>query len=288
MLKPLLILGCLVLTTAGMLAGQPDAPVFAPAHCQVEGRIDKRLATVVITHGWRYRNRDFVNPTPELQELGREIRQRIDSEGVAPVLHGQRVNVIYYVWPEASRPLFNGSQPLWRMMAACRHASKPTAEAGMLLAGELRRILGDDYRQPVQFIGHSFGAMINAYAVRELADHSRWHCEAQFTVLDSAICWTLPGERGFKQLLPATGAMKVAWVDNYVGIPFVGVGSKLFGAGPGWRFSGGKRVPRTHCGVLEYYRETIRDRTRRTGFYYSLLLGNRGGWTVKTPAAWMR
>jgi hypothetical protein len=279
------LLAGLILAGASTLAGTLGDGLPAD-HCMVDGRIDRNLPTVVITHGWRYRNTEFHNPPALLLELGKDIRRRLDEVQPFAPAGRQRVNIVYFLWPAASAPLKNGAGNFFALAKEWFRAGETAQAAGVALASQMRELLGDNYRQPVQFIGHSSGAIVNAFAVRNLAQGSRWRCDVQFTILDAGIGWTQLSDKGFRRLLPDTGPVRVLWVDNYAGIPGVAVGTKLRGAGPGSAFSGGKRVARHHCGVIDYYRETVRDPGRRAGFHYSLLLGNHGGWGGRRPLFW--
>jgi hypothetical protein len=271
---------------AGGLLGSTTGDSLAQGHCMVDGKIERGLPSVVITHGWRYRNSEFSKPPEKLLELGLDIRQRLDGGRSLAPIRGRRVNVIYFLWPEASLPLKDGAGRFVALVKEWCRAGDPAQAEGAVLASELRRLLGNDYRQPVHFIGHSSGALVNAFAVRNLADGSGWRSDVQFTILDAGIRWTLLADKGFRRLLPDTGLVRVLWVDNYVGIPGVAVGTKLPGAGPGRSGSGGKRVARSHCGVIDYYRDTVRKRGSLSGFFYSRLLGDRGGWSRRKPPFW--
>ena len=278
---------CFLFVAENTLAG-PQEDRFPLGHCIVVGKIQKELPTVVITHGWRYRNSDFEKPTAELLNLGQEINARLMKELPCSPARSQQVNIILYLWPEASHPLHDGSTRIFSLASACRNIGGTGQVEGGILAAQLKLILGKNYRQPVQFIGHSFGAVVNAFAVRSLADDSKWRSDIQFTILDSAIGFTLLSSKGFRQLLPDAGSVRVLWVDNYMGIPMVAVGTEITGAGPASLFGGGTRLARTHSGTIEYYRETVKNSTEHDGFYYSVLLKDHGGWNARTPAVWIR
>jgi hypothetical protein len=212
----------------------------------------------------RYRTRYPATwePLPEMREIGEAAHERMRTTNP--------INILHFVWPKASRHLEEGVRNLPSLVRFCIHAFRETDAEGRMLATILREMLGANYRRPVHFVGHSYGALVNAHAVRALSLNG-WGREAQFTALDVALHLSIGKERELRRLLAAEGrGLRVFRLDNYFGPPFYGLGSGIRGAGPG-RFGGGHRVARTHCGVMTYYRDTIQNPRMRWGFNHSIL-----------------
>lgn len=242
-------------------AGQGETPVGA---CVPEGPVDPNRPTLVLTHGLRYRTRHPARlaPLPELRDIGDAARERLRVSNP--------INILHFVWPKASRHLEEGLRELPSLVRFCVHAFRETEAEGRMLGKVLPEILGGNYREPVHFVGHSFGVLINARAVHSLSI-AGWGREAQFTALDVAIHLAVGKDRKLLRLLAGKGrGLRVSRLDNYFGPPFYAVGTGIRGAGPG-RSGGGHRVARTHCGVMVFYRDTIRNPRMYAGFNDSIL-----------------
>jgi len=236
--------------------------------CVAEAKVDPKIPTVVIVHGWRYRNDDFTAPPQELVEMGREIRARVKATT------GKRINVLYYIWPGASRPLKAGGLRLALICRECMNIGDSTSEDGRNLAKQLRGLLGRSYREPVHFVAHSFGAFVTAHAVEDLSQQSAWRSAVQITTLDTSFMPTRMGSGGILKLLSAKSesGLHVTGVENIMGIPFYGVGTPLLGWGPTVPHSN-TLVGRGHFGVIRYYRQTATGEISSGGFNQSFLLG---------------
>ena len=240
---------------------EPEAPIGV---CVPVGRIDPCRPTLILTHGMRYRTRYPATwePLSDLREIGEAAHERTSVT--------RPLNILHFVWPKASRHLEAGVRNLPAIVRFCIHAFRETDAEGRTLATSLRELLGQGYREPVHFVGHSYGALVNAHAVCALS-LAGWGGEAQFTALDVALHLTLGKDRELLRLLAGNGVgLRVSRLDNYFGPPFFALGTGIRGAGPG-RFGGGHRVASTHCGVMNFYRDTVRNPRMHAGFNHSIL-----------------
>lgn len=232
--------------------------------------VDPTRPTLILTHGMRYRTRHPVtlDPLPELREIGEAAHERM--RGSNPI------NILHFLWPKASRDLETGVRNIPSLVRFCIHAFRETDAEGRVLANVLRDLLGGTYREPVHFVGHSYGTLVNAHAVQSLS-FSGWGRVAQFTALDVAIHLTIGNDRKLLRLLAGKGrGLRVTRLDNYFGPPFYAVGAGIRGAGPGC-FCGGHRVARTHTGVMSYYCDTVRKPRMPWGFNHSILADPSSG-----------
>jgi hypothetical protein len=240
---------------------QDTAPIGA---CVPIRPVDPACPTLVLTHGMRYRTRHpaTMDPLPEMLEISGAAHERMRDT--------HPINILHFVWPKAARHLAEGVRNIPSLVRFCIHAFRETDAEGQMLAMVLRETLGGNYRQPVHFVGHSYGALVNAHAVHALSLQD-WGREAQFTALDVALHLSIGKERELRRLLAGGGrGLRVSRLDNYFGPPFYALGTGIRGAGPG-RFGGGHRVARTHCGVMAYYRDTIQNPRMKWGFNHSIL-----------------
>ncbi len=233
----------------------PPATQPLPGQCTVYGTIDPSLPTVVITHGWQ--PADVLSPAlPQwVIDMGQEISNRCVLAGLPANASGQRVNIIRYYWQEAFK---------LNLLTSTRF----TRNHGSALARQLKSpgILGASYDKKLQFIGHSLGSLVNAYAVFDLRG---WNVE-QFTILDAPLAAPSVDQWLFHRYLPSD---RVKWVDNYYGTstaPPAAAGGSISGAAP----SGGLPVNFNHSGVHDFYHNTIVNAASSQGFYYSFLLPN--------------
>ena len=150
------------------------------------GLIRTDRMTVVLTHGWHS------NPTTWALPLAR-----------AMATQGLMTNVNLLVWDWTSVAARSGPQ-----------AEAGTSWQGRALGRELQGALGEAYAQPVHFIGHSFGTLVNRYA----ADYLRG--ESSGTQPAAAHPWvgfrphlTLFDEAEMLQLLEAP---ELSWLGNPV------------------------------------------------------------------------
>ena len=134
-------------------------------------------------------------------------------------------NVNVVTWPGAFRQLLS-------------NATAEVAYAGRVLGKQLYD-LGAGALKDIQFIGHSLGTLVNAYAADYLI--KRGITIDQFTILDRPFgnsgAGLIPGgaidvgisnldQKIFQQLLPKD---KVTWVDNYFGTGTTAAGAAFMG-----------------------------------------------------------
>ena len=161
--------GSVTLTAAGMapvtipvnhtvstVAFSPD--VFA---CQ-SGQLDytsliSDLPTIVLTHGLQHSGFDVSTLwTGSSQGQARKLIQDALSSAGIPA------NVVQFIWKDAGQSV--GLFPfIWEYDAAknCTH------DAGLVLSKLLSDSLGTSYSQPIHFIGHSLGTVVNTYAAAD-------------------------------------------------------------------------------------------------------------------------
>jgi hypothetical protein len=107
--------------------------------------------TIVLTHGWRSR------PTEWAQNMAALILANVTP---AP-------NIVAWDWENAADTWFCNPGK----------AAERTPEEGRALGQALRTRLGTGYSQPIHFIGHSLGTLVNSYAANWLHG-DRWALEA--------------------------------------------------------------------------------------------------------------
>ncbi len=186
------------------------------------------LMTIVMTHGW---NSD---PTVWATKMASTIASDMAAKGVSG-------NILAWDWRYAAESPKAVLVPL---------VEEYTPAEGVLLGQSLQTVLGPDYSQPLHFIGHSLGTLVNAAAINYLhgdrtAEQSvsatPWKsAPIQATLLDEAeaafapsgaLEWIFDGltvtlaDEGVPLASPPAGGLlgykspipvHVDWVDNYV------------------------------------------------------------------------
>jgi hypothetical protein len=111
--------------------------------------------TIVLTHGWQLGSspidRNLIWTADSIDPSARTAKALI-KRAVGP-----EANVVQFIWQGAVAPVHNP----WK-------AKNNTDEAGGALADALHNHLGSAYSQPIHFIGHSYGSVVNAYAARQI------------------------------------------------------------------------------------------------------------------------
>ncbi len=164
--------------------------------------LNKASMLLVLTHGWRSDPQAWALP------LARELAARGISASV---------NIVAWDWPTvAARPGLL--------------AEAVTSRQGGALGRELQLALGEDYRQPVHFIGHSLGTLVNRYAVDSLRGERTgvqptaarpWtDFRPHVTVFDEAEIahWTEPGE--LAGLVNLEGPRNRRLASLYLSLPY--------------------------------------------------------------------
>jgi hypothetical protein len=206
-------------------SSQPQGVVFRSSPKQ----LDPNRPTVVVTHGWQPTS-GFIGAAPSWVEAVKEaIMSRAGAAGGR-----EHYNILEMIWPEA----FTGD-----VLAECRRealtipcilkaaqlANAATAANGHKLAEYLKSRLPIGYSRGLHLIGHSFGAVVNAFAFRELAFAGVF--VSQVTLLDAPMEFAgfsiYPAE-WFQLAMPYPSTC--TWIDNYYGGQLWSFGTELPGA----------------------------------------------------------
>lgn len=186
------------------------------------GSINQNLPSIVLTHGWQP-NGDFAQDRFPMEKVELAIQKELSGKGIS-------ANILKYRWEDAYTDTFLGA-PI---------AMAKTDNHGVLLANAL-----ENFTEDIHFVGHSYGTLVNAYAIDQLPDD---FAVAQFTLLDSPettrldsipVVGPLVGRAAgvdyskFEQLLDTS---KVSYVDNYFTSNLLGnlpgFGNTLEGSAP--------------------------------------------------------
>jgi probable HAF family extracellular repeat protein len=185
-------------------------PIIPPSHenIHIDGlsEFDPTKPTVIITHGWQ---------PPGSGDPHDWMDGANGMKGAIDAATSNGANVLRVYWDDAQTNFLSAN--------ALKMANAGTVQAGNQLAEQLYAVLSQS-TQGIQFIGHSLGTYVNAYAANELAN--RGITIQQFTILDRPLgngnyleglisppagdfdSWL------FQKYLPKD---KVIWVDNYYG-----------------------------------------------------------------------
>ena len=139
-----------------------------PASREIQGELTPDRPTIVLTHGLEADVASLwtgFSATPGAQGAGHILNNRL----------GQQVNIVQFLWEEG----LQGFSP-----STYSAAFPYTTDAGAVLARLLIERLGPSYQHPIHFIGHSLGAVVNAYAAQQFLTATPGVTLAQFTILD--------------------------------------------------------------------------------------------------------
>ncbi|MGH8610431.1 MAG: hypothetical protein ACREX9_24415, partial [Gammaproteobacteria bacterium] len=140
-----------------------------PASREIQGdalRLDR--PTIVLTHGLEAEAGCLWTgfcATPGAQGAGYILK----------TLLGEEVNIVQFLWEEGLQGFSSSAYSM---------AFPYTQEAGKVLADLLIERLSPGYAQPIHFIGHSLGAVVNAHAAREFLAATPGVRRSQLTILD--------------------------------------------------------------------------------------------------------
>ncbi len=183
---------------AVLTVNSPTLPATEPPEAgELLGTFEADLPTIVITHGWQKPSESGPYTPGTLPSWMTQMREAINNR-----LNAQRANILFYHWPKAYSEFWEGP-------------FLSTHFSGQALTKRLRPYVGQGYSKPIQFIGHSHGAFVNAYAVEALGISVE-----QFTVLDAPISGDASAGQG-DLLLGSFFARhlsrdSVKWLDNYI------------------------------------------------------------------------
>lgn len=158
------------------------ADVAPPESWQLLGTLDPTLPTVVLTHGLQ--SIGFMVSGLWTGNCG-DTTPCLQAKALIQGALKQPANVVYFVWEDAGQI---GGPLGWVPVKSEYDTAKLYAHtAGMMLSTLLRTGLnrpGQDYDQPIHFIGHSLGTVVNTYAAQDFLKKETQVKYAQFTALD--------------------------------------------------------------------------------------------------------
>jgi hypothetical protein len=199
------------------------------------------VMTIVLTHGW-------IPGTPDSTVMNTPFDRwptNMAAELWAAGITANVANIVAWDWRYAATDAFPPS-----------HAVDLTPDQGVALGEALTNYLGASYSQPVHFIGHSLGTIVNAAAANFLHGDSNgnarrpassipWTSPMQMTLFDEAAIAEALGDQELQAGLdttvldafnsqPINGQSPLpnsyVWADNYASL----VGAQLPGAVNVW------------------------------------------------------
>jgi hypothetical protein len=145
-------------TTPAYLSSTPTSPQLMSFHGGIFTAnlvsVDPNQPTIVLTHGWipinpLTGNPVFANGGPEGWPTDMALQLRVN---------GVTGNIVAWNWTNAATST----------VLHPNQAGGLTPQQGTNLGVALLNTLGPNYSKPIHFIGHSFGALVNAYAANYL------------------------------------------------------------------------------------------------------------------------
>lgn len=261
--------------------------------------VDPNQMTVILTHGW----------IPLMPAIGNPIfsPNGIDSWPVdmTALLRAQGFNgnIVAWNWPDTAKS----------SVIDPKQAGGQSPRQGILLGKALLRALGASYFQPIHFIGHSFGTLVNAYAANYLQG-TNFACEEfspspwpaanmHLTLFDEAEAGTdkdftlnssdlaALADANTNLLLPSSYfhplPNEFCWADNYISAVGIlqpnAVNVILTNGFPEQAltpFSWLKKFGMFHSYPMSWYEETIQTDVSTMGFRWSF---EKGGWFSQAP-----
>ncbi len=256
----------------------PNADVYYQAGGHLFGgeSFDPDRPTIVLTHGWQpigYLDgiKQQTGPimaflpdaaaTADDVDFTREMAEEIRGE------LGNSVNILVYNWDEAFA-LLAGARSL---------AQGDLADIGYRLAAELQRVFPSGYDQDIQFIGHSYGSAVNAYAIEDLT--ASGVKVAQATIIDA------PTQSRASNLLGLSVPVKlytdlignVERLENFFGGGDLAFGTPIKGA------INTLYPDASHSDAWQDYLETVSDPNINDGGFYFSTVQPSGGFSPNTP-----
>jgi hypothetical protein len=192
---------------------KPLTTVVTPSAAQLEvfnpssgtfgsGTVNPSLPTIVLTHGWQD------SPSGWVSNMAGLINADIVHDLNGP---STPVNIVAWNWSsEADTPQLG-------------YATSRTQEEGAGLGEALSATLGSNYQQPIHFLGHSLGTLVDAEAVNVFHSHDP-NSQIQDTLFDDAEVANLAdglsvvppplGSPLWATSIPEDGSY--AYLDNYI------------------------------------------------------------------------
>ena len=159
--------------------------------------LDPGKLTIVLTHGWNSSSADWPS--------------NMASQFVAA---GISANLVAWDWRDDATSDFT--------VSGCEKILLKTPNQGLAFGTKLLQNLGAGYSQPIHFIGHSFGTLVNAAAANYLEANNFSSAKMQVTLLDEA---EIANVLGKPEIVSPTTA-NLGWIkplpnsfaqaDNYV------------------------------------------------------------------------
>ena len=159
--------------------------------------LDPSKLTIVLTHGWNSSSADWPS--------------NMASQFVAA---GISANLVAWDWRDDATSDFT--------VSGCEKILLKTPNQGLAFGTKLLQNLGAGYSQPIHFIGHSFGTLVNAAAANYLEANNFSSAKMQVTLLDEA---EIANVLGKPEIVSPTNA-NLGWIkplpnsfaqaDNYV------------------------------------------------------------------------
>lgn len=263
--------------------------------------VDPNQMTIVLTHGW-IPTLPLIGPViPNGGVVGwpTDVAAQLRANGITSA------NIVAWNWTNAA--MSSLTDP--------KQAGSQTPQQGIALGQALLNALGPNYSQPIHFIGHSFGTLVNAYAANylqganfanEVVSPTPWPAvNMQMTLFDEA---EVGADKDFNLNSQDLAALADAnanllssspyyhalpkqfvWADNYVssvGLLQSGAANVILTNG----FPANAPSPESwfidfgvfHGYPLPWYEETIQDDgASLMGFRWSF---ETGGWFSQAPS----
>jgi hypothetical protein len=167
------------------------------------------LKTIVMTHGWVEATPDSSITNTPFDRWPVSMTAKLQTQGVTPA----NANILAWDWRYAAT-----ASALWNVGVP----TDRTSDQGVALGEALQHYLGAAYSQPLHFLGHSLGTLVNASAINYLhgerigtGDYSPtpWANNlVHVTLFDQAQLAELAGASpNYQQALP----FNFTWADNY-------------------------------------------------------------------------
>ncbi|MEI6603469.1 MAG: carboxypeptidase regulatory-like domain-containing protein [Clostridia bacterium] len=205
-----------VADTMGSLLRIFDGSAFVPI--TANNWPSSNLMTIVMTHGWVIGTPDSSVNSNAYDGWAVSIAGKLQVQHVNPA----DANILVWDWRYAATSL----------LADLRVPTDRTPNQGVALGEALQYYLGASYSQPMHFMGHSLGTLVNASAINYLHGQSIWWRDSSttpwknnlihVTLFDQA---RVAEATGLSLLYQSPLPFAFTWADNYKSM--VGLGDFL-------------------------------------------------------------
>ncbi|HXO21454.1 MAG TPA: CARDB domain-containing protein [Thermoanaerobaculia bacterium] len=163
----------------GQKTVQIQPPADQTTHLYSAGgrSVDRGLPTMVFCHGLETSGFDPKDQWSCVGPCSSKVEHPL-SDLLAAVGHAGDLNEFQFFWSGAG----HGATSVFAVDYL--EAWEYVEEAGRKLAEELTQVLGNDYKQPIQFVGHSLGSIVCARGAATFLESEPGVTKAQLTVLD--------------------------------------------------------------------------------------------------------